>query len=145
MQPYPPLGTLYAAALLRSAGLSIALFDTMLTDPEKHFEEVLSRYKPRVVVIYEDNFNFLTKMCLTRMRGLAFRLLELAQKANAVVLANGSDATDHTQDYLRQGFDYVLLGEAETTLLEVVRHILKKEHENPQFIPGLSYLDEQTG
>jgi anaerobic magnesium-protoporphyrin IX monomethyl ester cyclase len=145
MQPYPPLGTLYAAALLRGAGLSIALFDTMLTDPEKHFEEVLNRYRPRIVVVYEDNFNFLTKMCLTRMRGLAFRILELSQKANAVVLANGSDASDHTLDYLRQGFDYVLLGEAENTLLEVVRHILKKEQENAQFIPGLSYLDEQTG
>ncbi len=145
MQPYPPLGTLYAAALLRSAGLSIALFDTMLTDPEKHFEEVLNHYQPRIVVVYEDNFNFLTKMCLTRMRGLAFRILELSQKANAVVLANGSDASDHMLDYLRQGFDYVLLGEAENTLLEVVRHILKKEHENAQFIPGLSYLDEQTG
>lgn len=145
MQPYPPLGTLYAAALLRSAGLSIALFDTMLSDPEKYFQEALDRYGPRIVVVYEDNFNFLTKMCLTRMRGLAFRILELSQKINAVVLANGSDASDHTLDYLRQGFDYVLLGEAENTLLDVVRHILKKEQERPQFIPGLSYLDEQTG
>ena len=34
MQPYPPLGTLYAAALLRRAGISVALFDTMLKDPE---------------------------------------------------------------------------------------------------------------
>jgi len=29
MQPYPPLGTLYAAALLRQQGLTVALFDTM--------------------------------------------------------------------------------------------------------------------
>jgi anaerobic magnesium-protoporphyrin IX monomethyl ester cyclase len=35
MQPYPPLGTLYAAALLRGAGLSVAVFDTMLNDPEQ--------------------------------------------------------------------------------------------------------------
>ncbi|PYV26889.1 MAG: B12-binding domain-containing radical SAM protein, partial [Acidobacteria bacterium] len=34
MQPYPPLGTLYAAALLRQQGFSVALFDTMLEDPE---------------------------------------------------------------------------------------------------------------
>src|SRR5215469_12681806 len=145
MQPYPPLGTLYAAALLRSAGLSIALFDTMLSDPEKHFEETLNRHKPRVVVVYEDNFNFLTKMCLTRMRGLAYRILELSQKANAVVLANGSDASDHTLDYLGQGFDYVLLGEGETTLLEVVHHILNKDRKSPRSIQGLTYLDKQTG
>ena len=41
MQPYPPLGTLYAAALLRNAGLSVAVFDTMLNDPEKGFEAAL--------------------------------------------------------------------------------------------------------
>ena len=38
MQPYPPLGTLYAAGLLRRAGLSVAVFDTMLNDPEKGFQ-----------------------------------------------------------------------------------------------------------
>lgn len=37
MQPYPPLGTLYAAALLRRAGISVAVFDTMLNDPETEF------------------------------------------------------------------------------------------------------------
>ena len=40
MQPYPPLGTLYAAALLRQQGFSVALFDTMLEDPESGFPVV---------------------------------------------------------------------------------------------------------
>lgn len=145
MQPYPPLGTLYAASLLRRAGISIALFDAMLNDPEKHFQEALSRYKPRIVVVYEDNFNFLTKMCLTRMRSLAYSMLELSHNANATVLANGSDASDHTLDYLRQGFDYVLLGEAEVTLLELVRYLLRNSPESAQSIPGLAYFDGSRG
>ncbi len=33
MQPYPPLGTLYAAALLRERGYSVAVFDSMLENP----------------------------------------------------------------------------------------------------------------
>jgi len=37
MQPYPPLGTLYAAALLRQQGFSVALFDAILEDPEAGF------------------------------------------------------------------------------------------------------------
>ena len=69
MQPYPPLGTLYAAALLRQQGLSVALFDTMLTDPEG-FSEALERHRPSIVAVYEDDFNFLSKMCLTRMRDI---------------------------------------------------------------------------
>ena len=138
MQPYPPLGTLYAAALLRSAGISIALFDTMLNDPEQHFQEALRRHRPRIVVVYEDNFNFLTKMCLTRMREAAFHILELSRDAGATVLVNGSDASDHTSDYLRQGFHYVLQGEAEITLLELVQHLLKGGEPRPKFIPGLA-------
>lgn len=140
MQPYPPLGTLYAAALLRRAGISIAFFDTMLNDPEQHFQEALERHRPRVVVVYEDNFNFLTKMCLTRMREVAFHILERSRAAGASALVNGSDASDHALDYLRQGFDYVLLGEAETTLLELVQRLLADGNHGVESIPGLACL-----
>src|SRR5271156_3688188 len=145
MQPYPPLGTLYAAALLRSVGISVALFDTMLNDPEQGFQAALDEHRPRVVVVYEDNFNFLTKMCLTRMREVAYHILEVSQKAGATVLVNGSDASDHVLDYLRKGFRCVLLGEAEWTLLEAVQHLLKRDGQQVKQIPGLAYLDEETG
>jgi anaerobic magnesium-protoporphyrin IX monomethyl ester cyclase len=144
MQPYPPLGTLYAAALLRSVGVSVALFDTMLNDPEKGFEAALNQHRPRVVVVYEDNFNFLTKMCLTRMREVAYHILEVSQQAGATVVANGSDASDHALDYLRKGFRCVLLGEAEWTLLETVQHLLKGVDRGITQIPGLAYLDGET-
>ncbi len=140
MRPYPPLGTLYAAALLRRAGISIAFFDTMLNDPEQHFQEALEQHRPRVVVVYEDNFNFLTKMCLTRMREVAFHILERSRAAGASVLVNGSDASDHALDYLGQGFDYVLLGEAETTLLELVQRLLADGNDGTESIPGLARL-----
>src|SRR5512140_528966 len=117
MQPYPPLGTLYAAALLRQHGLSVALFDTMLNDPAG-FEESLRLHRPKIVAIYEDDFNFLTKMCLTRMRGIAFNMIDQAHAAGAAVITHGSDATDHVVDYLNRGSDYVLIGEAEQTLLQ---------------------------
>lgn len=145
MQPYPPLGTLYAAALLRSAGLSVALFDTMLGDPAKEFQAALEEHRPRIVAVFEDNFNFLTKMCLTRMREVAFQILESSQRAGAMVLVNGSDASDHTLDYLQRGFRCVLLGEAEWTLLEAVQHLLKGEEAALDHIAGLAYLQEETG
>ena len=144
MQPYPPLGTLYAAALLRSAGLSVALFDTMLDDPEQGFQAALEEYRPRVVIVYEDNFNFLTKMCLTRMREVAYHILDVSRKAGAEVLVNGSDASDHVLEYLRKGFRCVLLGEAEWTLLEAVQHLLKGNSLGMAQTPGLAYLDDKT-
>ena len=145
MQPYPPLGTLYAAALLRSAGISVALFDTMLSNPDENFEAALAQHRPRIVVVYEDNFNFLSKMCLTRMREVAYSILESSWQAGATVLVNGSDASEHVLDYLQRGFRCVLLGEAEWTLLEVVRHLLRRNDSEIEHIPGLAYLHPGTG
>jgi anaerobic magnesium-protoporphyrin IX monomethyl ester cyclase len=145
MQPYPPLGTLYAAALLRRAGLSVAVFDTMLNNPEEGFEAALHDHQPRLVVVFEDNFNFLSKMCLTRMREVAYHILEISKRAGIAALVNGSDASDHTLDYLQQGFRCVLLGEAEWTLLEAALHLLKGDESAVNQVPGLAYLSKDTG
>src|SRR5271168_120896 len=92
MQPYPPLGTLYAASVLRQHGISVAVFDSMLEEPESGFRHALRRNKPNIVAIYEDDFNFLTKMCLTRMRDVAFSMIDEARQAGARVIMHGSDA-----------------------------------------------------
>ena len=144
MQPYPPLGTLYAAALLRSAGLSVAVFDTMLNDPEEGFQAAIEHHQPRIVVVFEDNFNFLSKMCLTRMREVAYHILEASQRFGATVLVNGSDASDHALDYLQKGFRCVLLGEAEWTLLEAVTHLLKGDEQALNQVSGLAFLHKDT-
>ena len=140
MQPYAPLGTLYAASALRVANISVAVFDTMLEAPTPGFANALKQVRPRLVVIYEDDFNFLSKMCLTRMRELAWQLAREARQAGAVVIAHGSDATDQAEAYLHNGVDYVLRGEAEQTLVELCTAILSdRPHLN---IPGLVYLDD---
>ena len=41
MQPYVPLGTLYAASALRVADISVAVFDTMLEPPAPGFANAL--------------------------------------------------------------------------------------------------------
>lgn len=143
MQPYPPLGTLYAASVLRQHGLDVALFDTMLEEPESGFAEALRRYRPRVVAIYEDNFNFLSKMCLTRMREVAFEMLYQAHRSGALVLAHGSDAADHSSEYLERGFDFVLSGESEWTLAELATMLLKQR--DPCDVPGLAFWKHAHG
>lgn len=139
MQPYPPLGTLYAAALLRQRGVSVALFDTMLEEPERGFPAALAHYRPRVVAIYEDNFNFLSKMCLTRMRDVAFGMIGAARSTGAIVAVNGSDASDHAEEYLNRGACYILLGEAEWTLLELVEAI-SGGVQSAEHVPGIAFF-----
>lgn len=120
MQPYPPLGTLYAAAVMKERGYDVALFDAMLADSTSEWEATLAQHQPRFAVLYEDNFNYLSKMSLIRMRQAAFEMIDYAKKRDCTIIVAGADATDHAEAYLRQGADYVLLGEGESTLVELI-------------------------
>src|SRR6202167_1587865 len=142
MQPYSPLGTLYAATDLSDHGLSVAVFDPVLQDPIAAFPEILRQQQPNVLAIYEDDFNFLSKMCLTRMRELAWQLARAARDAGAIVIVHGSDATDHAKAYLDHGADFVLVGEAEQSLVELCASILKGDP-LPSSIPGVIRLDTE--
>jgi radical SAM superfamily enzyme YgiQ (UPF0313 family) len=140
MQPYMPLGTLYTAAALRQNGLSVTAFDPMLEEPSERLRAMLMEHRPKIVVVYEDDFNFLSKMCLTRMREVAWEIASAAKTLGAVTIAHGSDSTDHSHLFLKNGFDYVLCGEAEEALVQLCASILRGEI--PKSIDGLVRLDE---
>ena len=120
MRPFAPLGTLYAASYLRSRGVSVALFDAMLATSDVEWALALDRARPRVAVLYEDSFNYLSKMCLLRMREAAVRMIGMARTRGCDVVVSGSDATDHPDVYLDAGAAAVILGEGEVTLAELV-------------------------
>jgi radical SAM superfamily enzyme YgiQ (UPF0313 family) len=140
-QPYPPLGTLYAAALMRQHGYEVSLYDVMFAqDPEAVGPEI-RRTKPDFFVIYDDGFNYLTKMCLTNMREAAFTMCKLARSYGCRVIVSSSDSTDRYADYLEEGADLILLGEGEQTLLELINHIRQGGTEFSH-IKGLAYRRE---
>jgi radical SAM superfamily enzyme YgiQ (UPF0313 family) len=124
--PYPPLGTIYAAAYLRNNGYSVDLFDTCLLDDPYTIKPCLREKTPKYFVLYDDGFNYLTKMCLTKMRDAAFVMIAIAKKLNCIVIVNSSDATDHYEDYLNVGADYIIQGEGEITLKELLDTIENK-------------------
>lgn len=135
MQPYPPLQTLLAAAVLRRRGVTVGFCDVTLQNPEAAFTAVVKRESPALVVVCEDDFNFLTKMCLSRNRELAIWMANFARAQGCKTAVHGSDATDHTGIYLDAGFDFVLYGEVEETLAELA------EGAAPETISGLVYRD----
>jgi len=139
MQPYPPLQTLLAAAVIRETGLSVGVCDIALEPPEDKLCNAIQRHRPKLVVVCEDDFNFLTKMCLLQNRELAFWTARTARSLGCVTAVHGSDSTDHVEDYLRAGFDYVLIGEVEETLRELA------SDRDPNRIAGLAFVDSQSG
>jgi anaerobic magnesium-protoporphyrin IX monomethyl ester cyclase len=145
MQPYPPLGTMYAAAFMRERGYEVALFDAMLADSETEWAQALAREQPDYALIYEDNFNYLSKMCLSRMREAAFTMIKMAQQHNCTIIICGSDATDHAEAYLQQGADFVLLGEGEETLAELLERLDGRSSIPFNEILGLAYHAGEQG
>jgi anaerobic magnesium-protoporphyrin IX monomethyl ester cyclase len=139
MQPYPPLGTLYAASTLRQNGFKVALFDAMLAESEEEWGTALDQHRPQYAILYEDNFNYLSKMCLLRMREAAFTMIRMAKTRGCTVILCGADATDHAEMYLGQGADYVLLGEGEETLVELLGRLTGQSDVKLENILGLAY------
>lgn len=140
MQPYAPLGTLYAASALQEAGISLRVFDTTLLNPSEELEAILQETAPKIVVIYEDDFNFLSKMCLLAMRQTAQQIAHLGKAAGAIIVAHGSDETDFAEEYFKAGVDFILTGEAEEVLALLCRRLLANE--DPSSIPSLIWRNQ---
>ena len=143
-KPYPPLATLQVAALLREGGHRVAFFDAMLAQGMAEYEAQLVG-APQVVVLYEDNFNFLSKMCLAAVRAACCEMIGAARRRGARVIVAGSDVTDAPEAYLRAGAEVALLGEGLAALAALLRR-LDADVQVPtaqltRELTGVAYLD----
>lgn len=127
-KPYPPLATLQVAALLRRLGHDVAMFDAMLAAGTQDFDAQLAATRPDVVLLYEDNYNYLSKMCLGKMREAACAMVASARRSGARVIVAGSDASDAPDVYLGAGADVALRGEG----LDALPALLARLHSEPQ-------------
>jgi anaerobic magnesium-protoporphyrin IX monomethyl ester cyclase len=141
--PYPPLGTLYAATILRKLGHEIIFYDGMLSDDPEDFIEKIKSSKPDLLLIYDDEFNYLTKMCLSNMRDAVVRFLKIASWLSIPSIVYSSDAVDYYKYYFDAGCDVIIYGEGEETLKEVVNAFDEKNFETTKkSINGLKYYEE---
>ncbi|WP_447725136.1 B12-binding domain-containing radical SAM protein [Sphingomonas koreensis] len=138
-KPYAPLATLLAAAILREKGHSVALFDATFELCADAFVSRLGALDPTVVLLIEDNFNYLTKMCTEDRRADALRMVAAARGAGARVAVNGPDASDNPRLYLEAGADAVMTGEGELGAAAIVDAF---QNGAPlETVPGLILLD----
>src|ERR1700689_3392249 len=145
-KPYPPLATLQAAAMLRKAGHQVSFFDAMLADGIEEFDGALGRVEPQVVLLYEDTFNFLSKMCLGTMRRAACEMIASARRTGARVISAGPDVTDAPGPYLKAGADLALIGEGLSALMQVLPRLDSAPHAaGAQLARGLDGIVSHDG
>jgi anaerobic magnesium-protoporphyrin IX monomethyl ester cyclase len=145
-KPYPPLATLQVVSLLREAGHRVSFFDAMLAEGIDEYHRLLRAEAPQLVLFYEDNFNFLSKMCLATMRRAACDMIGSARRAGARVVAAGPDVSDAPGPYLRAGADLTLVGEGLSTLLALLPRIdAQLDIKNVDLVRGLSGVASLAG
>lgn len=120
-KPYPPLAPLALAAWLeRDLDAEVVVYDVMFDRTVDGAVAAVAHHRPDVLIFYDDDFNFLTKMCLRNMRDAVFAILETIERP-PLIIAHGSDASDQADDYLARGVDVVAHRNAEKTLLALLR------------------------
>lgn len=139
--PYPPLATIYAAAYMREKQHEVSLFDVNLVRGPEEIIPQLDAEEPDYLVLYDDGFNYLTKMCLTNMREAAFKVAKMGKERGCKVIVSSSDSTDHYEKYLDEGADFVLIGEGELTLGELIES-LEASKESFDDIAGLAFMKD---
>lgn len=133
MRPYPTLGLLYISSFLKAHQKEVSIVDSTFLTTEQWKAE-LSAIAPTVIAFYT---NLMTKV----------KILELVNWCkvslpNATLIVGGPDVTYNKENYLHAGFDFVVSGEGEQTMLELITAIEKDTSTND--IPGVSYLKDDT-
>lgn len=141
-QPYPPLATILAAAVIREHGFDVRLFDTNLRKGTDELRGSLEAFAPQYLVLYDDAFNYLSKMCLTNMRDAALAMIAQGREAGCCIIVSGSDASDHAEKYLAAGADYVIHGEGEATLTELLLAV--EGSFATETISGIAFLKDSS-
>jgi anaerobic magnesium-protoporphyrin IX monomethyl ester cyclase len=141
-KPYPPLASIILAAWIKQEiGTDVQFYDVMFDEDETGLIHAIKKIQPDVFILYDDDFNFLTKMCLANMRSAVFKVMEKTDK-NGLFIAHGSDASDQAEFYLKSGFDFIVHRNAEKIIVEMLRNLQNGVSEKAiQALEGISYFD----
>ncbi len=117
MRPYVPLGILYISAWLEKHGWANEIFDSTFSAFDD-LCKVLLEHKPGVVGIYT---NLMTKLNVLRIIDFIRSREELQ---NTKIILGGPEVRNHSTNFLLHGADFIVLGEGEESMLELVNYIL---------------------
>ena len=120
----PPLGLLYLGGALRAAGIDVKVLDDSLTT-----EDELKREMTRA--------RYVGISSLTPNVPRALELIEMAKGLKRTVILGGAHATSDPPYFLERGADYVVVGEGEETLPELIEAL--DGGEDPSKVKGVAF------
>ncbi|MES2725895.1 MAG: radical SAM protein [Bacteroidota bacterium] len=133
MRPYVPLGILYISAYLEKYNYTNEIFDSTFASFEK-LKAYLLDFKPDAIGIYT---NLMTKLNV-------LKIIEYIKTTDEIkhckVILGGPEVSNHIPNFLKYGADYIVIGEGEQTMLELVT-LIDKQNITLDTIQGIAYLN----
>jgi anaerobic magnesium-protoporphyrin IX monomethyl ester cyclase len=130
LKPYAPLGILYLCSHLRAKGFDVEVFDTTFSTRDALFHHLRTE-KPSVLGVYA---NLMTRKNVVD-------ILRVAREAGWRTVVGGPEPGAYAQEYLESGADFVVFGEGELTMEELLQSIQDGSADACVNIPGIAFLD----
>jgi radical SAM superfamily enzyme YgiQ (UPF0313 family) len=126
----PPLGLCYIAAILEKNGFSVAIEDMHIDQKNtKDVIDLVKKHKPKIVGISSSTPTYPNAKEIARY---------IRRSSNIPIIIGGIHATMMPRECLEDGFDAVVRGEGESTMLELAEFLIRKRG-NLENILGISY------
>jgi anaerobic magnesium-protoporphyrin IX monomethyl ester cyclase len=132
MRPYMPLGILYISAWLEKHGYDNQVFDSTFSSFENQKQTILAQ-QPDIVAVYT---NLMTKLNVLRL--IQFIKSEPAL-AHTKIILGGPEVRNHVQKFLEHGADFIVLGEGEETMLELIQYLDGQLNKQVAEIAGMAF------
>jgi magnesium-protoporphyrin IX monomethyl ester (oxidative) cyclase len=133
INPLPPLGLAYIGAVLEGIGVEVRIFDSLIEEASfEDIEEVIKDFAPDIVGV-SNNFSKQAKN--------AARIYGITKRAGDIItIAGGAHPTAMPEFVLLdKNVDYVVLGEGEDTIVELIEYI--RNWRNVSTLDGIGYKE----
>jgi anaerobic magnesium-protoporphyrin IX monomethyl ester cyclase len=130
MKPYAPLGILYLCSHLRQKGFDVDVFDTTFSSREALFQHLHSE-TPSTLGVYAN--------LMTRRN--VIEIIKVAKDAGWKTIVGGPEPGAYAFEYLQAGADFVVFGEGEVTMEELLEAFRSSGIASYPGISGIAYLD----
>lgn len=132
MRPYMPLGLLYLSSYLKSKAVSVDIFDSTFACRDQLYSRFANQ-PGGIVGIYT---NLMTRPSVVN-------IIKEAKKCQWTVITGGPESANYIENYLQCGADFVVLGEGEQTIAELME-ALTQGSSDLRKISGLAFYNKQN-